>query len=183
MSGAAERLQESMLSSPFAGAWISDRGVYRYALWRRWDAAAPMLVVCMLNPSTADASKDDPTIRRLVSFADRDGYGAILVVNLYAYRTAHPTELRGRPYEAVVGPENNDLFEAAITQGSTVLLGWGAADWQSIDGDRTRRNDVIKFVSHAEAIPVCLGLTASGEPRHPLYVRGDVPFQPYAGAL
>ena len=87
------------------GAALSDCGRYRYVLWRRWDPALPELAIVMLNPSTADADKDDHTIRRCVSLAAFNGYGGIHVVNLFAYRATFPLELR----EAAdpVGPDND----------------------------------------------------------------------------
>lgn len=172
-------LSSLIAAEPIKGAWISEDTVHRYALWRTWNGTLPRLTVCMLNPSTADARKDDPTIRRLISFAAREGYGGLLVVNLFAYRTAHPSELCGRGYSVIVGPENNAIVEAAIPEGSKVLLGWGAFHW-GVAGGRTRRDDVLGYLRHVGASAFCLGLTSSGEPRHPLYIRSDQPFVEFA---
>ena len=166
-------------ADPIKGAYLSADGVHRYALWRVWEPAANKLTVCMLNPSTADARADDPTIRRLIGFAKRDGYGGIMVVNLYAYRSPYPEALSGRHYDQIVGPENNAMMEAVVQQGDRVLLGWGAAPWAAFQGGRMRRDDVLNFLKHVEAKAVCLGRTAAGEPRHPLYVRGDQPFEEF----
>jgi hypothetical protein len=73
-------------------AVLSDRGTYRYRLTRQWDLGKAMLPVCMLNPSTADAEKDDPTIKALMRFAGNWGYGGITVINLFAVRTSQPHE-------------------------------------------------------------------------------------------
>lgn len=75
------------------GAVISDDGRYRYRLWRTWAPELPRMAWIMLNPSTADAEVDDPTIRRCVGFAKREGCGGIEVVNLYAYRSTDPSVL------------------------------------------------------------------------------------------
>jgi hypothetical protein len=80
------------------GATLSDCGRYRYRLWRRW-ADGPTVLFVMLNPSTADADVDDPTIRRCIGFARSWGAGALEVVNLYAWRATQPAELK-----AAVGP-------------------------------------------------------------------------------
>jgi hypothetical protein len=78
------------------GAVMSDESppLHRYWLWRIWSRSLPILVVCMFNPSTADARDDDPTIKRLCAFARAWGYGGILVINLRSYRTADPDECK-----------------------------------------------------------------------------------------
>ncbi|MCF1744633.1 DUF1643 domain-containing protein [Paradevosia shaoguanensis] len=173
-------LQQRIEADPIKGAWLSDCGTYRWALWRIWDRTRPILPVCMLNPSTADGRKDDPTIRRLLAFAKRDGYGGIVVVNLFAYRTSHPSLLRGRHYDIIVGPQNNAVIEAVISERSRVLVGWGAFDGvQRSARGLTRADDFLRYLGHVGAHPVCLGKTATGAPRHPLYVRGDQPMEAF----
>ena len=168
-------------AEPIKGAWLSECGTYRWALWRAWDRSLPLLPVCMLNPSTADGRQDDPTIRRLISFAKRQGYGGILVVNLFGYRTAYPTHLRAHHYDTIVGPRNNEAIEAAIGEGASVLVGWGAVDWMPRgETGITRSDDFMGYLSHVNARPLCLGRTAAGHPRHPLYVRGDQPLVEFA---
>lgn len=75
------------------GAIISGCGKYRYSLWRTWDKKLPKVMFIMLNPSTADAYEDDPTIRRCINFAKSWGYGGIVVGNLFAYRATNPKKL------------------------------------------------------------------------------------------
>ena len=70
--------------STLNGAIISDCGKYRYQLWRKWDPSLPVVLFIMLNPSQADASEDDPTIRRCINYAKSWGYGGIYVGNLFA---------------------------------------------------------------------------------------------------
>ena len=136
---------------------------YRYRLWRRWDHTRPVVVFVLLNPSTADARHDDPTIRRCLGFARRWGYGGIEVVNLFAYRATDPRVLR--TLRDPVGRANRYHVRAALAQAALVVLAWGAS---------TEGNRMIK-VSHAH----CLGLTNAGQPRHPLYLRRDVRPVPY----
>lgn len=147
-------------------AWISDDGVYRYLLGRRWGDGASLAVV-MLNPSTADAELDDPTIRRCRSFAQREGFGALVVANLYAYRAAKPMDLWLA--EDPVGPLNDDVLAelVQVVDGGPILCAWGS----NAKADRVKAFHTI--ASGADLVH--LGLTAGGLPRHPLYVRGDQP--------
>lgn len=164
---AALEMTRRVSADPFAGAWISECGRYRYALWRFWDMGAEALPILMLNPSTADASKDDPTIRRCVGFAKREGYGGIVVVNLFGWRATDPKAL---PTEAdAIGPDNEAIV-AAITQRRPVLCAWGAfAD--------ARARFVRNALESRGSTLLCLGKTKDGAPRHPLYVKGDQPFE------
>lgn len=155
-------------------AAISACGQYRYRLTRIWDQDASVLPIVMLNPSTADAEVDDPTIGRCISFAQREGFGGILVVNLFAYRAAAPDDMRAA--EDPIGPENNNtlraVFGEAAGRGSSVLAAWGT------NGDFNSRDaEVRSLAQEVGARLVCLGRTGGGHPRHPLYVRGDQVFE------
>ena len=158
-----------------SGAVISPCGSYRYNLWRCWDADLPMMVWVMLNPSTADASEDDPTIRRCIGFAKREGCGGIVVRNVFALRATDPSELLNHPNP--FGPENDAyLLDARGKARSTILvLGWG---------NRVRDKRLQAYYVRAEAWltirePRCFGITKSGDPRHPLYLRNDAPMIPW----
>ncbi len=147
-------------------AILSDDGRYRYWLERRWDLRPPM-AWCMLNPSTADAYKDDPTIRRCMAFAEREGFGGIIVVNLMAFRATEPSVCLAQadPY----GPENEYyLAQAAQKSGRGIVCAWGA------HGTRQMANVAVKAFGDVELW--CLGVTKSGEPRHPLYLAESTPF-------
>lgn len=138
-------------------------GLYRYRLWRVWDEGLPTCLFVMLNPSTADADRDDPTIRRCVGFAKAWGYGRLDVVNLYAYRATKPDELwsAGDP----IGPRNDVVIADAMLDAIHVVVAWGANT-----GPTTARDvAVLRLAPHPRSI-VCLGVTRSGQPRHPLYV-------------
>lgn len=151
------------------GAVLSDDGVYRYRLWRVWDPDRLPTAFVMLNPSTADARVDDPTIRRCTGFARAWGAGGIVVVNLYAYRATDPRELaaaEGRGVD-VVGPENDAHVRAAFAAVDQVVFAWGAATLGPGVARRVR-----------EALPPglevsCLGVTKQGHPRHPLYLAAN----------
>ena len=98
-------------------------GQYRYLLWRYW-GEAKRLVWVLLNPSTADARQDDPTIRRCVGFAKGWGYDGIQVVNLFAYRATDPRELKA--VVDPVGPRNDEFIERAARGHEMVVVAWGA---------------------------------------------------------
>lgn len=152
-------------------AVISDDGLYRYRLERRW---APGFTVCwvMLNPSTADAATDDPTLRRIQGFSRRMGFGRAVVVNLYAYRATEPRDL----WRAVdpVGPDNDEYLRDAMT-GHEVVAAWGA----HAKPDRIARFLEIHRSARGAGRLHALALTSAGQPRHPLYLRGDLVMQPW----
>lgn len=152
-----------------AGAEVSDDGRYRHVLWRTWDPDRPALGWIMLNPSTADGHVDDPTVRRCIGFARRDGFGGIRVVNLFDLRATDPSHLliANDP----VGPDADPWGH--LGDCPTVVAGWGAVhphlQWRAADVDRT--GDAGRLW--------CLGTTVHGHPRHPLYLRADTPLKPW----
>jgi hypothetical protein len=163
-SSAAAR--SSPTSASLASGAIFD-GPYRYLLWRRWDDAATLLFV-MLNPSMADARRDDPTIRRCLGFARAWGFGGVEVVNLFAWRATAPRDLlRARD---PIGPDNDRVIAAAAGRAQAVIAAWG-----NHGEHRDRDRQVAELLaSAAAAAPRCLGATGRGAPRHPLYVRSTV---------
>lgn len=159
-------------------ALLSDCGRYRYLLGRRWTSIQenPRHVVwVMLNPSSANAEVDDPTIRRCIAFSRRWGYGSLVVVNLFAYRTHHPPKLA--IVDDPVGPDNDEHIArqvfAAFTRRSDVVAAWGA--------NQLAIERAEKLLALCYRPLQCLGMTKSGAPRHPLYVRGDTNLREYAG--
>lgn len=119
----------------------------------------------MLNPSTADDIRDDATIRRCISFARTWGYGALEVVNLFAYRATHPKELRH--VADPVGQENDLYLLRVQSRVETIVVAWG--NW----GRFQQRNKTVLNLLADRSVIYCLGLTRLGHPRHPLYVRAD----------
>lgn len=144
---------------------------YRYKLERHWGDAAPAVFV-MLNPSTADAFVDDPTIRRCVAFARREGCGGLVVVNLFALRATDPKALRSHPDP--VGPLNDTFLSDARLLGSSVIAAWGA------HGSLHGRDEAVARLLAGRAVQ-CLGVTKDGHPCHPLYLPGDAPLRAYWG--
>ena len=172
-----------MLMSATFGA----HGVYRYTLTRDWRKEEPgkfgTVVFCMLNPSTADAEKDDPTIRRCIGFAKRWGYGSLVVVNLYALRTPSPKVLLAKRKGGadVLGPDNLTHIRAAVlgikqlsvAQKCNVICAWGA------NAEELWASELTVRLRGMGADLGCLGRTKSGAPRHPLYVRADQAIEGY----
>lgn len=142
-------------------AEISDDGSYRFVLGRRWDVDLPECVFIMLNPSTADATEDDPTIRRCVNFAKSLGCGSLLVGNLYAFRATDPRDLF-RAADPTGGAKNDAVLTDLLSRGEVVIAGWG------VHAKSERVAEVIRLPG-AERI-VALGATKNGAPRHPLYI-------------
>lgn len=149
-------------------AWLSDDRTHRYRLGRRWSEDGPLDVWIMLNPSTADATKDDPTIRRCRGFSQRWGAGGLVVVNLFSLRSTDPAALLRHP-DPTGGEENDrtliDVCQRADEDGGRVIAAWGA---HPMAAERAR--EVRAMVP---STLLALGSTKAGAPRHPLYVKGD----------
>lgn len=148
-------------------ARLSEDGVYRYSLSRRW-ALGPAARFIMLNPSTADGTQDDPTIRRCVGFARALGCGALIVVNLFAYRATRPADL----WRAAdpVGPRNDltilEVAEDVRRAGGPLIAAWGAR----VPESRVERVLDLLEAANARDLLTALGTTQTGAPRHPLYL-------------
>lgn len=160
-------LFDNMTEDERSGAIISDCGSYRYHLWRRWDETLPTMVWVMMNPSTADASEDDPTIRRCIGFAKREGCGGISVRNVFALRATNPDELL--KHHDPFGPDNESHLLAARNCHlmSVLVLGWGAKI-KRLAWAYQKASACLVMQS-----PKCFGTTKGGDPRHPLYLPGN----------
>ncbi|MBI5948116.1 MAG: DUF1643 domain-containing protein [Chloroflexi bacterium] len=153
-----------------SGAVFDSTGQYRYLLWREWEVTLPRLTVVMLNPSTADAITDDPTIRRVCGFARSWGFGRVDVVNLFARRATSPRELFAAPNPEGTG--NEGYLRDAAAGCVEVLLAWGAHGTFRDAGARAL--DLLQGNNLT-----CLGMTRGGEPRHPLYLAASTPRVPW----
>lgn len=155
-----------------AGATVSSCEMYRYALWRDWDASLGRVCWVMLNPSTADAEEDDPTIRRCVNFSAAWGYGGIVVVNLYAFRATRPHEMLAEMDP--VGPANDETIIEVLDSGLTklVVCAWG-------NHAPRERADAVVALLRRRVTPHALRFTKSGAPQHPLYLPGDLVPSPW----
>ncbi|NOJ96672.1 DUF1643 domain-containing protein [Corallococcus coralloides] len=159
-----------------AGATLSECGLYRYRLVRRWSAQDDRRVLfVMLNPSVADGQQDDPTLRRCVGFAQAWGYGALTLCNLFAFRATDPADLM--PAKDAVGPLNDAALESAACEASLVVGAWGAHRLVP-----QRAPAVLALLRRHRPVHA-LALTGAGEPRHPLYLAGHLRPQLYREAL
>jgi hypothetical protein len=153
------------LVSYINGAIFSPCRNYRYALWRWWDADKPFLMVVGLNPSTADETNDDPTIRRCKRFAADWGYGGLCMVNLFAIRSKDRKIILSHPEP--VGIDNDETLKNVSANAGMILAAWGA------DGAHMGRDKWMGQLLGRYRIIWCLGKTKDGHPRHPLYIKAD----------
>lgn len=156
-------------------ATLSNCGAYRYMLGRSWDQSLPVLAFVMLNPSTADADQDDPTIRKCIGFAKRLGFGAITVVNLYAFRATLPVDLKSAGYP--VGPGNDDFIEIAVNDGADAVI----CAWGSNAKGLARPGEVVALLKRWGRKPMALRINAGGIPAHPLMLPYSCQLQEYMG--
>lgn len=151
-------------------AVLSACGKYRYRLDREFDdfTGEGRVTFVMLNPSTADATQDDPTIRRCKGYARAWGAARLSVVNLFAFRSTDPDALYGMSRADAIGPENDQHILEACQQSKLVVCAWGN---HGTLHDRAR--EVLKLIGTVQT-PVALKINAkSGQPAHPLYLKGD----------
>lgn len=146
------------------GAEFSECRTYRYALWRDWDwqSYGNRVMFIGLNPSTADETEDDPTIRRCIGFAKSWGFGGLVMMNAYAFSATDPKVMKAA--DDPVGPGNDEAFGYRQTQCGLIVAAWGAHCTPERE----------KEVCNAIRKPIyCLGTTKAGRPKHPLYLRAD----------
>ena len=141
-------------------AILSEDNLYRYQLSRIWDESKPLILFIMLNPSTADADVDDPTIRRVIRFTTSWGYGGVYVANLYAFRSTDPKALKHT--DDPVGKENVSYITHLIGMADKVVYAWGNNQKEPI------------WLSELVQTPYCIDLSKNGIPKHPLYLKSDL---------
>jgi len=146
-----------------SGAIISEDEKYRYALWRTWDKKRDPVMFIMLNPSTADATKNDPTINKCIAYAKRWGYGALIVCNLYALRSRDPKALLSD--SDPIGPDCDQWLVTMSKFAAMKIAAWGNKSVLQWRVDKVR----------ALVGPLnCLEKSKSGNPKHPLYLRKNL---------
>lgn len=175
-----------MVEETRSDAALSPCRHYRWSLQRQWQPRLPPLVFIGLNPSRADAERDDPTLRRIVGFARQWGFGSVTLLNLFARISPSPALLK-RAADPV-GPDNDRWLQEVLTvqanhaargRRAAIWLGWGNQGvW------RYRDRQVLELVRQGLATEprlanqlLSLGLTAQGQPRHPLYAAAALPPQ------
>ena len=147
-------------------AVISECKKYRYSLSRIWNENEETVTFVCLNPSTADADKDDPTIRRCINFSKDWGCGGLYMVNLFAFRATDPNDMK----QAVdpIGPDNNMWLREIAFKSNIIIAGWGN------DGAfKNRDSEVKNFLAQIKKLQY-LKLTKQGHPWHPLYLKKNL---------
>lgn len=146
-----------------SGALFSPCGRWRYLLWRVWDEALPLWSFGMLNPSTADHEKLDPTVKRCQSRAQTGGAGGFVVWNLFAWRDTEPAAMKQAADP--VGPANDLAIRCAVEASATNIAAWG------VHGTHREREHKVRAMLGSEGFPLhALDFTKDGHPRHPLYL-------------
>lgn len=146
--------------------------VYRYTLTRRWATTGGMCNFLMLNPSTADESKNDPTVTKIVGFAKRWGYAGLVVTNLFAFRATDPKAMMCA--SEPVGPFNDAAILESAQSAALVVCAWGR------NGSFMGRSDVVRRLLQGYDITLhSLALTKAGQPVHPLYQPNSRSPQPW----
>lgn len=151
----------SFLDDDFVPAVFSADRKYRYLLRRRW-GAGPAVGFILLNPSTADETQDDPTIRRCIGFAKNWGYGGLTLGNLFAYRATKPEDMKAQADP--VGPQNDHYLETFYNEARGVVCGWGA------HGSHMARGEAVRLLMRNRVTLMALRLNGDGQPAHPLYL-------------
>jgi hypothetical protein len=157
-------------------AIISPCGLYRYRLERHGLSGAGAVAWIMVNPSTADATADDATIRKVVGFSERMGAGWAVVGNKFAYRATDVRELRTA--QDPRGPENNAHLEAIMREAPTVIAAWGPLA-KLPKHLRNRWRTIRDMAGKAGVQLMCLGTAQDGQPLHPLMLAYDTPLVPW----
>ena len=146
-----------------SGAKWSEDGLYRYLLWRIWEAEKDVVGFILLNPSTADVDNDSPTSDKLEKYAKDWGYGGYMLGNLFAFKSTDRKmlEIVG---EDAIGPSNDHWLKYLIKYADRVVCAWGEKG--KLYG---RANKVLKLIEE----PYCLCRNQSGQPAHTLYLQRD----------
>ncbi len=165
-----------LYGSPSSSAVISPCGLYRYRLERSGLAGAGAIAWIMVNPSTADATADDATIRRVIGFTERLGGGWAIVGNKFAYRATDIKELRR--VSDPRGPDNDQHLAEIMRSAPIVIAAWGPLA-KLPDHLRKRWRTVCRIADEAGATLMCLGTAQDGQPRHPLMLASDTPLTPW----
>lgn len=145
------------------GAAFSECKKYRYALWRIWSRELPLVMFIGLNPSTANQSEDDPTIRRVKRFAKDWGYGGVYMMNCFPFVSTDPKML----YDCSNTVINDGWLEEISKRCYKVVFAWG-------NFDVVKKLGVDYILSNKFPNAVALQINKNGSPKHPLYVAANV---------
>lgn len=161
------KIHKTLIETESSGAVFSDCEQYRYILWRKWSLAEAgrYAMLIGLNPSTADESINDPTVRRCIDFAKKWGMDGMYMMNAYAFRATDPAVMKKQP--TPVGWHNDEALALVAKQCEIIVAAWG----NHCTEDRSKK--VIEIVESVGKTIQCFELNQNGSPKHPLYVKGD----------
>ena len=142
----------------YRSAIISKDKKFRYELTRKW-SEMPMLTYIMLNPSKANDKVDDSTVKRLIFFSKKFGYGGFFVGNIFPKITPYIKELYKDTSHDI--KKNTMHIESMINKSSKVVYAWG----NSLESTPIWISKIVKN-------PYCFGFNKNGSPKHPLYLNG-----------
>lgn len=164
-------LEKIYIQNTESGAIFNEDRTHRYTLWRRFKPGAKlenMIAFICLNPSTADETKNDPTVTRCINRAKEYGYDGFIMLNAFSYRATDPNEMKAQGVNASGDPENMTAILWTAKRVGMTVCGW-SNHCQFRNRSRDLRHMLIKH-----AIPAHhLSLNKTGEPKHPLYIGYD----------
>lgn len=155
-----------LFEDPNCSAIFSPCRRYRYELFRQWDPNPPKVAFIGLNPSTADETNDDPTIRRCIGFARRWGYGGLYMLNIFAFRATNPRDMKQQ--RDPIGPDNDQHLIGIAPRVEKIICAWGAHG-----SYKDRGKQVVDMLRGQGAPLYYLGETMEAHPLHPLYLSND----------
>lgn len=153
--------------TPLTGATFSEDRIFRYHLWRKWAETGTTCTFALLNPSTADEIKNDPTVERCERYARAWGHAQLVVVNIFAFRATLPKDMR-RAIDPI-GPLNDEFIADAAKRSAMVVCGWGNHGKYMF-----RDTEVLKILREHSKNVFCLKKNKNGSYGHPLYLRKDL---------
>lgn len=161
------RVTEDILDS--SCIWDGPNNEYRYVLHRVWDKTKPKIAFIGLNPSVADERQDDNTVRKCINIARRDGFGSMIMLNAYAYRSTDPKALTTQ--SNVVGKHNDRHIAKECKNAAKIVIAWGnhATD--------DRHLTLLKVLVGQQLW--CFAKNNNGKPKHPLYISLKAPLSLY----
>lgn len=160
-------MQQEFQHTISSDAHFSECGKYRYALWRIFDVNKPLIAFIGLNPSTANGTKNDNTITKLVKITKNNGYGGFFMLNLFAIISSKP-EILLTCADPLNG--NDDFLKYYSQQATKIIFCWGAFK------ESKKRAEVVKKMF---PLAYCLEILKDGSPKHPLYCRDKTEIKNY----
>lgn len=148
------------------GAEFSEDRKHRYSLWRIWDNTKPLVMFIGLNPSTANESESDPTIRSVERICKHNGYGGFYMMNCWSFVATKPKDLQHNPMS---DKWNNDMLTMISSKCKDVVFAWGNF---KIVSDKNRDKELHEMFPNAKALQI----NKNGSPKHPLYCKSETTF-------